>query len=360
MSANIEIANGVASYAENGRKRRAWHLLGKCFDRPMTVKEALEASNSDFLVEKRRLVAITPAISDAMETGSVPADLLLEALVGGKRATMRMDKMKALGVVSDSYGIVQNRDAFTFIDTLCTGGLSDRPPVIECVGVLGQGERVFITAKFPDDIILDNKGDDRVEMYIVFTTSHDGTGSVKCVVTPVRVVCNNTLNLALRNNRGCLSLRHSSNVMARLDLDSKENTEFAYKTLNLLDVYKKSLEERFEKLRRIKVAERDLDRILAELALSETDLELYNRTSIANPDISARGRNIFSAMKQSVESGVGQDVGERGTGLWLVNGVTSYFQNDAKFRNDEVKMDSILQGNANRKLTQAMEAVELL
>lgn len=358
MAHNIEKNNGVYSFAENGRKERAWHRLGQVFDRPMTVKEALEASHADYEVTLQNVMMITPAIADAMAKGDVSADLILDALIDGKKATMRTDKNTALGIVSDSYGVVQNLDAFTFIDTLCTGGVTDHKPVIECAGVLGHGERVFITAKFPDDIILDNRGDDRVEMYMVFTTSHDGTGSVKCMVTPTRVVCNNTLNMAIRHNSGCLSLRHSANIMQRLDLHSKENTEFAFKALNLMSVYKKSLEQRFEHLRNIHIAERDLDRILAGLTLSEADMKLFQETNIENPDITTRSRNIFYGMKQAVEHGIGQDMGERGTGLWLVNGVTTYFQNHADFRNDEIKLDSILHGNVAKKVMAACEAVE--
>lgn len=362
MAHNLENNNGIYSFAENGRKERAWHGLGQVFDRPMTVKEALEASHADYEVQMFPLVAMIPQIAEhlAEENYSMMCfqDEVLDAIVPGKKVTVRMDKMKPLGVVSDSYGIVQNLDAFTFIDTLCTGGVTDHKPVIECAGVLGQGERVFITAKFPDDIILDNKGDDRVEMYMVFTTSHDGTGSVKCMVTPTRVVCNNTLNMALANNRGCLSLRHSANIMQRLDLHSKENTEFAFRALNLMSVYKKSLEQRFEHLRNIHLAERDLDRILAELTLSEADMKLFKETSIENPDIATRSRNIFYGMKKAVEYGVGQDYGERGTGLWLVNGITTYYQNHADFRNDEVKLDSILHGNVAKKVMAACEAVE--
>ena len=358
MAHNLENNNGVYSFAENGRKERAWHGLGQVFDRPMTVKEALEASHADYKVTLQNVVMITPAIAEAMAKGDVPADLILDALIDGKKATMRTDKNRPLGIVSDSYGIVQNLDAFTFIDTLCTGGVTDHKPVIECAGVLGQGERVFITAKFPDDIILDNKGDDRVEMYMVFTTSHDGSGSVKCMVTPVRTVCENTLNLAMVRNHGMLSLRHSANIMQRLDLHSKENTEFAFKALNLMSVYKKSLEQRFEHLRNIRLAERDIDRILAELTLSEADMKLFQETNIENPDIATRSRNIFYGMKHAVENGIGQDLGERGTGLWMVNGVTTYYQNHADFRNDEIKLDSILHGNVAKKVMAACEAVE--
>lgn len=356
MAHNIEINNGIPSFAENGRKERAWHKLGQVFDRPMTVKEALEASHADFEVKLQNVIMMTPAIAEAMTTGSVPADLLLDALVEGKKATMRADKNKALGIVGEDYGIVQNLDAFTFIDTLCTGQVGDHVPVIECAGVLGKGERVFITAKFPEDIILDNKGDDRVEMYMVFTTSHDGTGAVKCMVSPCRVVCQNTLNIALSKNRGCLSLRHSSNIMQRLDLTSKENTEFAFKALNLMKVYKQSLEQRFAELRNKKITEKELDRILASVALSEQDFVVYEAVgNIEHDDIATRGRNVFNAMKQAVEQGVGQEYGERGTGMWLMNGITSYFQNHVAFSSEEVKFDSIQHGYTQKKVLKACE-----
>lgn len=364
MAHNIEINNGVASFAENGRKERAWHELGQVFDRPMTVKEALEASHADYRVELADVMFITPDMIKALadnKDGMISADLLIDAVIKGKKATYRTDKNKPLGIVGDSYGIVQNLDAFTFIDTLCTGQVGDHVPVIECAGVLGHGERVFITAKFPDDIILDNKGDDRVEMYMVFTTSHDGTGAVKCMVTPTRVVCNNTLNLALSNNRGCLSLRHSSNIMQRLDLTSKENTEFAFKALNLMNVYKKSLEQRFDHLRNIKIAEQDLDRILAEVVLSEKSMETYRKFgTMEHEDIPTQSKNTFEAMKMAVENGIGQEYGERGTGLWLMNGISSYYQNNAKWRNDEVKLDSILHGYTSKKVLDACLAVENL
>ena len=360
MAHNIEINNnGVASFAENGRKERAWHKLGQVFDHPMTVKEALEASHADYEVTLNNVAVITPTIAEAMASGSVPADLLLDALVEGKKATLRTDKNKAIGIVGENYGIVQNLDAFTFIDTLCTGQVGNHVPVIECAGVLGRGERVFITAKFPEDIILDNKGDDKVEMYMVFTTSHDGTGAVKCMVTPTRVCCNNTLLLAESNNRGCLSLRHSSNIMQRLDLTSKENTEFAFKALNLMKVYKKSLEQRFDHLRNIKVSEQDLDRILAEVVLSEKSLSVYKEYgTMEHDDIPTQSKNTFEAMRDAVEHGVGQDYGERGTGLWVVNGITSYYQNAATWRSDEIKFDSILHGYTSKKVLDACLAVE--
>ena len=360
MAHLIEINNGVASFVENGRKERAWHGLGQVYDGEICVKEALELSHADYQVEMRNVFAMTPALQELLDSDVTMiqkeelSDLIVDALVDGRKATMRMDKSVALGVVSEHYGIVQNRDAFDFIDTLCSGGQKNTP-VIECAGVLGKGERVFITAKFPEQIILDNKTDDRVDMYIVFTTSHDGTGAVNCMVTPTRVVCNNTLNYAMRNNAGKISLRHTSGINNRLDLTRKENAEFAYRTLHLYDVYKKSLEESFAHLRNIKVSEKELDDILAQVLLSENNLKIYRENGIQHQDISSIGRNTFLGVKQAMEVGIGQDIQERGTAMWALNGITTYFQNTKNYTSEEKKFDSVMNGHAAHKLQQAYD-----
>ena len=358
MAHEIEINAGVASFVENGRQERAWHRLGQVFDGPMTVQQALELSHADYTVQLQPVVALTPDILKCMETGTpVDPDLLISQVITNRKATMRMDKEKSLGVVSDSYGVVQNADAFRFIDTLCSGEMgNDHTPVIETAGVLGQGERVFITAKFPESIVLGNKGDDRVEMYVVFTTSHDGTGAVNCLVTPTRVVCNNTLNFAMNHNAGKLSLRHSSGIMTKLDLANKENAEFAFKAMKMYNIYKNSLEQSFEHLKNIRLADRDLDNILAEVLLSDANLDIYHKTGdIRHKDMTTIGKNLVDKVRDTMFSGVGQEYCETGTGMWVVNGLTTYYQNEATYKSEEYKFDSIMQGQAARKLQKAYE-----
>lgn len=360
MSHNIEIRNGKASFVENGRKARAWHGLGTVYDRPLSVKEALHGCHANYKVALQPLAVITPDIQREMDYGSVMAFQLNKSIVPKLMATMRLDTHQYLGIVSEDYGIVQNEDAFKFIDMLVTGKMADanHTPVIETAGVLGVGERVFVTAKFPHDIILDNKGNDRVEMYIVFTTSHDGKGAVNCMVTPVRVVCNNTLNLAMRVNSGKLSLRHSRNVMARLDLRKVENAEFAYKTLGMYDIYKKSLEAEFKHLQNITLAEQDLLRILAEVVYEDNDLKIYKESNeVYNAEISRRAINRINKMRDIVESGIGQNSDDRGSAMWLINGITSYFQNYANYKSEETKFDNIQSGSVSKKLHKAYDLV---
>ena len=366
MAHNIEIRkiNGVevASFAENGKKERAWHHLGndqQIFDRPMFVEEALKACHADYDVKLTPVVALSDELVHAMNNGQmIDASILRDLLIDKTMATMRTDINRSLGVVSEKYGVVSNKSAFEFVDMFCSGKFADRDntPVIETCGVLGNGERVFVTAKFPKPIVVDAKRDDLIEMYVVFTTSHDGTGAVRCVVTPVRTVCNNTLSLALKENIGRIAFRHSSKVMGRLDLLNKENAEFAYKTLNVADLYTKHFAEAYEHLRNIKLAEKDLDNIIAEIALADEAKKAFLETrNIYHEDIKTRGRNIFIGIKDCLDNGVGQEGQERGTAQWALNGITSFYQNVQNFKDNETKFDSILDGNVSKKVQTAYD-----
>lgn len=362
MAHNIEIVNGVASFAENGKKERAWHGLGddsQIFDRPMFVNEALKACHAEFRVELRPIMPIVSDMSlyEGLNLGGEEVEGLI---VPDVMATMRMDTHRVLGIVSGSYGVVQNEQAFSFIDTLCSGKDTDRndTPCIESCAVLGNGERIFITCKFPEDIILDSKTDDRIERYIVFTTSHDGTGAVRCVVTPIRVVCNNTLSLALANNSGRFSFRHSSKVIDRLDLTNKENAEFAYKCLNLEKEYNSYFKDELERLRSLQITKKQVMDIVANVVLPEDSLKVWKETNnIEHEDISTRSKNIFNGMLQAIHEGVGQDIMQSGNALWLLNGITSYYQNNATYKNNEVKFSSIMEGNVAKKVQKAYELV---
>ena len=347
----------VPSFAENGQKERAWHGLGEVFDRPMTIIEALKASHADFNVQLQPIVTLTDELMQAIESNQfINASMLKAQIIDGYKATMRTDYNETLGVVSNTYGVVQNEIAFKFIDTLCNGKMDGLTPCIEACGVLGHGERVFVTAKFPQQLVLDAKRDDLLDMYAIFTTSHDGTGAVRCLVTPVRVVCNNTLQLAFQNNTGSISFRHTSNVLNRMDLLNKENADFAYKTLNIYELYKTELKQRLEQLSTIRISENDVNNIIAEVTLSPDNLKVYKETkNIFHEDIKTRGRNIFLGMQEAIHGGIGQDIIESGNALWLINGVTSFYQNNVNFKDDEKKFLSITEGNVSNKVNKAYD-----
>jgi hypothetical protein len=144
--------------------------------------------------------------------------------------------------------------------------------------------------------------------------------------------------------------------MSRRDLLQQENAEFAYKTLNLYEVYASGLKEQFDHLRNIRISEKELDNILADVLLSPEAAAIFHKTgSIESEGIKTRSRNLFLNVKESMESGIGQDIQEAGTGMWFINGLTTYFQNEANFSNEEIKFDSLMQGNAYQKIQKAQE-----
>jgi phage/plasmid-like protein (TIGR03299 family) len=371
MAANIEIrtigGREVASFVENGKKERAWHRLGQVYDRPLTVVEAINGCHADFEVGLQPIIAATPQLENLLNGGMsldsdmtkvfegkqfVSIDMLKDLIIKGRKATMRYDYNEPLAVVSDQYGVVQYQKAFEFVDLLTTGKIDGETPTIECAGLLGQnGSRLFITAKFPEPIVLGKK-DDTIDQYIIFTTSHDGSGAVTCMCSNVRVVCNNTLNLALRNNSGKITFKHTSRVNERLDLLNKQNADMAYRTLGLYKTYKEYFEGELQALAKITLSDKEQEKILAEALFTPDVWKVYKAGdyNLNNEDISTKSRNIMESVKDTIYTGIGQDSLENGTALKLINGVSCFYQNVATWGDNEKKFNAIMDGSVQKKL----------
>lgn len=345
MAHNIEIRNNIASFVAS---EPAWHNLGKVYNEPITSADALIGCNANFNVSKQPIVSLTPQLITQIENGEMinPEDLK-ELIHKDMVATMRTDYNEVLGIVSKNYGVVQNQDAFKFIDALCTGG--NNTPCIDSAGVLGHGERIFITAKFPEPIRLAHKDNDLVNMYIVFTTSHDGTGAVSAMVTPIRVVCQNTLNAAFGCNKGRWNVRHTSNVS-----NNMMQIQEATRALGLYEVYKTEFEDKMSQLANIQLTDDDVKRIAFKTIASEESFKLFFETK--NPyheDIPTRTKNKFDALMESIYGGVGQDMLDTNSGLHLYNGMTYYLDNVApnvgKGSTPETIFVSTIEGNTYKK-----------
>jgi phage/plasmid-like protein (TIGR03299 family) len=155
---------GITELDSMMRVRRVpWHRLGVVIDeRPDTLDDALDVAGVTWTVAKEQLYR---------------AD---GRLVDGHHATVREDTGRVLGVVSDDYVVVQNRDCFAFIANLLGSEL-----VFETAGSLWGGRRVLITAELPDHITV---GGDEVRPYLVLSAWHTGTGAIRAMTTPVRAV----------------------------------------------------------------------------------------------------------------------------------------------------------------------------
>lgn len=360
MAHNIEIyEDGTASYVENRKQEIAWHKLGTGFDRALTVAEAIEGCRADYDVQPRKLSNLTAAqIEDVLAGRAITIDPA--QLIEDFKAITREDNQHTLGVVKNRYEVVQNIKAFEFIDFLTTGELGQKAS-IECAGVLGKGERIFITAKFDESLKIGGKKNDLLDMYAVFTNSFDGSSAVCCMITPIRVVCNNTLNMAFGDNAGRFNLRHTKSIHNKIAV-TDENMKNAASCLNILDTYTDHLKGGIEKLGNIKLTDGQIDQIIKEVLCPDDQVKMLkdNKFNIDTKDFSTRFRNNVQLVRSSVYGGVGQSTAPKNTGLFLINGLTTAFQNGVKVRNDESKFNNLMNGAWYNKLNKAYDIVSAM
>lgn len=230
MSANVE----SMFYT----REKPWHGMGTPVETAPTSGEALRLAGLDWTVVSEPVFF--------METNSVFGSSMTE--IPGYTANVRSSDGKPLGIVSDSYKIVQNADAFAFTDNLIGGDVR-----YETAGSLSGGKRVWLLARLPEAEIVG----DELEQYLVFTNSFDGNASVRVACTPVRVVCQNTLNFALSGARRSWSVRHTANIHMRL--------QDAQDTLRLAAYYTRALKMEAENLALARLSNRELDDLINQL-----------------------------------------------------------------------------------------------
>jgi phage/plasmid-like protein (TIGR03299 family) len=179
--------------------RPAWHGLGTVLPSVPDSAQAIAAAHLDWRVALRPL---------ATPEGRQVADHF---------ATVRQDTGDILGVVGNRYQIVQNHDAFEFLDSLLQDGIMR----YESAGALRGGRIVWLLARLPsvDEIA---PGDSSLR-YVLFSTSHDGSAAIHAVPTSVRVVCANTLRVAVANDIG---FRHTGNVTAKMEFARQYLSQF--------------------------------------------------------------------------------------------------------------------------------------
>ena len=212
-------------------RTKAWEGLGTDVKEAANSADALKLAGLDWTVEQRPVYL-----------GNEPTP------IPNYKANVRDKDNKVLGIVTDRYQIVQNTEAFSFTDSLIGGDVR-----YETAGSLKGGKRIWLLAKMPTAKVA---GDD-VDPYLCFTNTHDGSGSVKVCVTPVRIWCMNTLNLALRTAKRSWSMKH----VGALELKLRE----ARMTLELADRYMLALDEEAERLANVTVTDEKLEKILNEM-----------------------------------------------------------------------------------------------
>lgn len=266
MSANVETMFSV--------REKPWHGLGTIIQEACTSQEALHLAGLDWAVKQE--------------------PVLYKDQATGHQFNIRSSDDTVLGIVGARYKPVQNADAFAFTDELIGGDVR-----YETAGSLANGKRVWMLAKMPDTKILD----DVVEPYLCLTNGHDGFSSLKVCMTPVRVVCQNTLNMALKNAKRTWNVRHSGNIENKL--------AEAQHTLGLASQYMQNFALEAEELYNIKIAPKDFS-LLAD-ALFPITADMTRRKEEAQ----------YLLQCQLKEAWDMDDLGNiRGTGWGFMNAVS--------------------------------------
>ena len=216
MAANIESMFYV--------RETPWHGLGtKVLEAPAS-KDALQLAGLNWRVMQE------------------PIYTAMEELVDGYKANVRDSDRKVLGVVTDRYRVIQNDEAFAFTDGLLGEGVK-----YETAGSLQGGRKVWLLAHMPHEYIISGE---RISPYLLFSNTHDGSGAIKVALTPIRVVCQNTLNLALAGAKRSWSMIHTGDI--------KEKMQEAKDTLFLAEKYMDELGKEFEALRMKKLTDKQV------------------------------------------------------------------------------------------------------
>jgi phage/plasmid-like protein (TIGR03299 family) len=214
-----------------------WHGLGTPVPQGVTAEEMIRAAGMDWSVELR------PA-RGAKQINSKKEYSRYEVVRVPRPSTEESEVL--LGVVSRRYQPLQNVEAFEFFDPI----VGEKKAYFETAGALGEGERIWVMAKMPD--AMEIVPGDECRKYLLLSNTHTGEGSVSVKFTSVRVVCQNTLMMAMEDGQKAYRVRHSKKMQFKLD----ELAEFLAITQ---EVFLKA-EEYFRRLARIKMIEDRLER----------------------------------------------------------------------------------------------------
>ena len=171
-----------------------WHKQGVKLDNPATAAEAIAAAGLDWKI-----------ITEPVYTGSTYGGFIQ---IPNKKAIIREDTGEGFTIMGDGYQPAQNVDSCGLLDDLIAQGQA----VYHTAGSLFNGRKIFLLVKLPNDIII-NK-DDAVQPYILLSNSHDGSQALRIQITPVRVICANTLRFATRDKGGFYG-KHTKNLMQK-------------------------------------------------------------------------------------------------------------------------------------------------
>ena len=283
-------------------KQKPWHGIGTVVEDAPTSDEAIKIAKLDWKIEQ------VPVMANGVE-------------IPNYFANIRSDTNQALGVVRGRYKVVQNNEAFDFVDNIISN--KDVECRYETAGSLFNGRKIFLLVKLPNKELL---GDD-VENYLFFTNSHDGSSALTAGITNVRVVCNNTLQMALKGAQRTWTCRHTDSIFAK--------KAQAQEALGLAVTYIDKMQETAWELASKKINEEAFFRKLFE----------KNPTNLCekNKEQAIERMHLIYTQKDDLQN-------FRGSAWGMYNAVADFVSNTTPFRNtatyQENKMNQFCSGYA--------------
>ena len=312
----------VESIAWRRQDGPPWHNLGVPVEGALTAQEMVKAAGLDWMVEKR------PLAVHGYDGSWIP--------VLGKVGIVRDTDQATLGVVGEHYTPMQNQDAFALFDAVTASGEAK----YITAGSLKGGRKVWALAELPKSIHI--AGVDEIKPYLLLANGHDGWTAVNMLTTPTRVVCWNTLTLAMSRATNRISLRHTVHMMERVDQ--------ARTALGIAVKYYQTFEEMGNLLVSKRVNTRQIRDVLSAVIPDKTEEESGAVVRLRRQAIV----DLMDAPTNSME-------GIRGTAWSLLNaGVEFSDWYATKYRTDENRIASVWFGKAqefNQRLLQKVQEV---
>jgi hypothetical protein len=326
MAHNLNFNKKLGTWSFASHSEKAWHGLGQVVVSAITSEEAIKLANLDYEVDKAMV-----SFTDNQDLGHHEID--------GYYATYRNDTKEYLGMVKSRYEIVQNKDAFGFFDAIVDSGEA----IFETAGVLGKGERIFVTAKLPDDFEVHGE---KIEKYIILTNSHDGTSSVIAGFTNIRIVCNNTLQAALSGLENKVSISHISGA--------KERVREASRVMGIASKYSSGVSEYFNQMADFKMDE-GMTRDFISKVMTPEYLQVP-KDKDEEKEMSTRLKNVIDSTLEFTLTHPTQTTDATKGNLWgAYNGISGYFNYIKPFNSAEDKFKSQFFGTGNVKILKAFK-----
>lgn len=284
-----------------------WHGLGTRISRPMTWEEAYKLASLDWTVSLEPSGYMNKVGKFVPATVISGVDQGIPRIVTEKFHVIRSDNGEIIGTVGKGYKPVQNRDCFSILNAV----VKEQLATIEVAGALKQGQIIWVLAKLPGYIRV--KGDDTVDKFLLLANGHDGLMKFTMQLTPTRVVCNNTLNVALREATARFTARHTGEIGMKISAIRD--------TLGIVNEwFEKDFAAMAQKLVAKQVTTLTLDKFLDDLGYPKPLAKGFITGGYQPVDTGARTDII-----QLFEHGAGNNMpGVARTAWALLNGVTEY------------------------------------